>query len=65
MDVLQFFDSLRFGEDVEVVVAALPEVPARAAEQLGGFAFKTRRVEATVPVFGSVMRRWTCSGMRT
>jgi len=40
VDVLQFFDSLGFGEDVEVVVAGLPEVLARAAEQLGGFAFK-------------------------
>ena len=40
MHVLQFFDSLGFGEDVEVVVAGQPEVLAGAAEELGGFAFK-------------------------
>jgi hypothetical protein len=38
--VLQLFDSLGFGEDVEVVVAGLPEVFARASEKLGGFTFE-------------------------
>jgi hypothetical protein len=37
MHVLQLFYSLGFGEDVEVVVARLPEVFAGAAEELGGF----------------------------
>ena len=38
--VLQLFDSLGFGEDVEVVVAGLPEVFAGASEKFGGFALE-------------------------
>ena len=40
MHVLQLFDSLGFGEDVEVVVAGLPEVFAGASEEFGGFALE-------------------------
>jgi hypothetical protein len=38
--VLQLFDSLGFGEDVEVVIAGLPEVLAGASEEFGGFALE-------------------------
>ena len=37
VDVLQFFNVLSVGEDVEVIVAGLPELFAVALETLGGF----------------------------
>jgi len=40
MNVLQLFDVLAMGEDVEVVVAGLPELAAVAFEELGGFRFE-------------------------
>jgi hypothetical protein len=39
VDVLDFFFELSGGEDVEVVVAGLPEVSVRSFEQFGGLAF--------------------------
>jgi hypothetical protein len=38
--VAEFFDALVFGEDVEVVVAALPELFSLAFEATRGFAFE-------------------------
>jgi len=40
VDVLELLDELGLGEDVEVVVAGLPELGAAAFEELGGFALK-------------------------
>ena len=40
VDVLQFFDVLFLGEDVEVVVAGLPEVLVVSFEELRGFGFE-------------------------
>ena len=35
VDVLQFLDALRWGEDIEVVVTGLPEAPVVRVEFLG------------------------------
>ncbi len=53
VDVTDLLDEFARCESVEVVVAGLPEVFACAFEEFGGFAFKTLRKEARVPVSGS------------
>ena len=40
VDVLELLDVLLVGEDVEVVVAGLPELSAVVLESLGGFALE-------------------------
>jgi hypothetical protein len=40
VDVLELLDEFGMGEDVEVVVAGLPELGAGAFEELGGFALE-------------------------
>ena len=40
MDVAELLDELGLGEDVEVVIARLPELGARTPEELGGFALE-------------------------
>jgi hypothetical protein len=39
VDVFDFFFEFSGGEDVEVVVAGLPEVAVRSSEEFGGLAF--------------------------
>jgi hypothetical protein len=40
MDVAELFDGFFVGEDVEVVVAGLPELSAVGFEEFGGFALE-------------------------
>jgi hypothetical protein len=65
MNIAQLFDEFGVGEDVEVVVAALPELRTSALETLRRLVFNTFRVTAREWSLGSLTRRWTCSGIRT
>ena len=50
--VVELFDELVVGEDVEVVVAGLPELGAGALEEFGGFAFEgSERVVQSVELW--------------
>jgi hypothetical protein len=61
--VFDFFDSLVVGEDVEVVVAGLPE--GSRGEALGDGEFQGTEGFGEW-VFGRLAEsRWTCSGMTT
>jgi len=40
VDVLELLDELGLGEDVEIVVASLPELGAGVSEEFGGFALE-------------------------
>ena len=63
--VLDFLFEFAGGEDVEVVVAGLPEVGALALEKFGGLAFDDSDGGGEGMVLGSLRRRWRCSGIRT
>ena len=52
VDVLDFLFELACGEDVEVVVAGLPEVGALALEEFGGLAFDDSEGGGEGVVFG-------------
>jgi hypothetical protein len=60
--VLQLFDSLVTGKDVEVVVAGLPEGSLGETESLRDWRAFDKGISRSR---GSPMRRWTCSGMTT
>jgi hypothetical protein len=52
VDVLDFLFEFAGGEDVEVVIARLPELAASAFEEFGGFAFDDSKGGGEGVVFG-------------
>jgi hypothetical protein len=63
MHVLQLFDALVVGEDVEVVVTGLPE--GTFLEAPGGGELQRLDGFGEGASGGSFIRMWTCSGMTT
>ena len=65
VDVLNLFYEFGCGENVEVIVARLPEVIAPAFEELGGFSLENSEGGGEWVFLGSLRSRWMCSGIRT
>ena len=65
MDVTDDLGAGFFAGDVAVEVAGLPELVARAFELTGGGLLEGLDPLVEQDVWGSLVRRWTCSGMRT
>ena len=65
MDVADDLGAGFFAGDVAVEVAGLPELVALAFEFAGGALFEGLDPLVEPDVRGSLMRMWTCSGMRT
>jgi len=65
VDVLDFLDEFSGGEGEEASNSVCQNLSREPFRSLEDSPLRTLRNEARVRVSGSLVRRWTCSGIRT